>query len=227
MKINFRRLMFGLPMGVLLAGGLYILVVSVLHLRAESQIRLPSKEDQRYAEQFQKRNWGLFSEERYQSVDKKAKLIGVIETRLPPTLRIESRLYLVNSGKTQQISNFSGWNRQSHRKSIDNLLSRGIELPLVLYDYDVTLEEGHSSKCISAVRAYGTRQNGGGGGWEYKPFKREMERTYLGKLDLDQEYLVYVRGDSEFRADREMTMTEFSKTNPGNYLVVTVKLVSR
>lgn len=226
-KGNLRKIIYGFPIVVSLAVVLYIFVVAVVRLRGESQLRFPRNDDQNRIEQLKDREWGFADDKRYQSVDKKSlQVVGIIETRLPPVLRVETHLYLIQSGERLQIAHSNGWNRRAGRKSIHDFLREGIKLPLLLYDYDVTLEGGQSMR-ISAMRAYGTPQGGGGFGNEYRPFKIEAEQTFPGKLDLDQEYLVYIRGDTEFQADRQMLVSEFAKMNSGKFLVATVRLVSR
>ncbi len=48
--------------------------------------------------------------------------------------------------------------------------------------------------------------------------------SYSGAVNSGREYIIYVEGDTEIVMAQDMTLSEFSKQNIGNYLVVTAQL---
>ena len=48
--------------------------------------------------------------------------------------------------------------------------------------------------------------------------------SYSGAVNSGREYIIYVEGDTEIVMAQHMTLSEFSKQNTGNYLVVTAQL---
>jgi len=50
------------------------------------------------------------------------------------------------------------------------------------------------------------------------------KETLPGTITPGRPHIVYVEGDQQIVVDDSMTVEEFAKTNPGNYLVVTVEL---
>jgi hypothetical protein len=49
-------------------------------------------------------------------------------------------------------------------------------------------------------------------------------KTLPGRITPGRPHIVYVEGDGPINLDRAMTVEEFAKANPGNYLVVTVEV---
>jgi hypothetical protein len=50
------------------------------------------------------------------------------------------------------------------------------------------------------------------------------KQTLPGTITPGRPHIVYVEGDQAINVDGKMTVDEFAKANPGNYLVVTVEL---
>ena len=48
--------------------------------------------------------------------------------------------------------------------------------------------------------------------------------SYTGTVNSGREYIIYAEGDTEIVMSQDMTLSEFSKQNTGNYLVVTAQL---
>ena len=48
--------------------------------------------------------------------------------------------------------------------------------------------------------------------------------SYAGAVNSGREYIIYAEGDTEIVMSQDMTLSEFSKQNTGNYLVVTAQL---
>jgi hypothetical protein len=50
------------------------------------------------------------------------------------------------------------------------------------------------------------------------------KQTLPGKITPGRPHIVYVEGDQAIVVDGSMSVEEFAKANPGNYLVVTVEV---
>jgi len=66
--------------------------------------------------------------------------------------------------------------------------------------------------------------------WEqwFKPVKDlgqvVAKQTLPGTIIPDRPHIVYVEGDQQINVDGKMTVEEFAKANPGNYIVVAVEI---
>jgi hypothetical protein len=123
-------------------------------------------------------------------------------------------LWLVRSGVIDKISN-DFWRGNAYPNWQTN------SLRLVLDERDVP---GGRETIITLVGIHGERDGLRVLHAITHNTKLVAKETLPGTITPGRPHIVYVEGDQAINVDGKMTLTDFAKTNPGNYLVVTVEL---
>ncbi len=140
--------------------------------------------------------------------------IAVVEGTFSKSTWLSAWLYVVKAGAVEEENAFTV-GRSPNR----------IGEPIWI-SMEITLALGEEQKPTGRrvlLGAAGHTRGGGRGGGDDGPvhnFTTLAKRVFPGKLSSGLKYILYVEGDREFNATREMSLEEFAAMNGGNYFVV-------
>ncbi len=141
--------------------------------------------------------------------------IAVAEGTFSKNTWLSEWLYLVRSGKIDQVSGFTvgrSPNRLGEAKWID------MRITLALGE---TKQQGGR---ITQLGSAGQTRGEGGIGEIIQNISVVEKQTFPGRLWFGRKYILYVEGDRKFEARRDMTVEDFAKANAGDFFVVAVEL---
>lgn len=138
------------------------------------------------------------------------RVIASVEGPIAVGHPISAHLYLVQNGVVKDCGSAS-----SGRSAEPRPKYRTLRIVIGLAEADQPAGK------LTVLNARGGSRAGGWGEVVSKVESR-FQSTYTGNLPKGSTQLLYVEGDREFVADREMAVEQFAKANDGNYLVVTV-----
>lgn len=147
--------------------------------------------------------------------DMQARNVAVVSGPFSLETGVSACLFLVRSGRVEVVNSFVAGRSRNQFGSPD---WKRLTIRLALGEKDTPA--GRVTTLGSAGQSWGSGQMGKG----TLDFRATVSQVLPGRLPSGREQLVYVEGDSEFVADRDLSIEEFATRNGGNYLVVMVRL---